>query len=183
MADINSVITERWSPYSFTDRTLEREELLLILEAAKYAPSSYNEQPWRFLHATSDDKKRFNDFLSFLADANKVWAQYVPVLMVVLAKKLVSHTGRDNYYALHDTGMATANMLVQATSMGVSMHIMGGFSHDAVREHLHIGEDLVPVSMIAAGYQGKNEKLAAEYSGRDKARRSRRGLNEYLLNT
>jgi nitroreductase len=180
-SDLHENIRNRWSPYQFSERPLDPEKLKLVLEAAIYAPSSFNEQPWLFVYTDRDDTASFKTFLSFLEENNRIWASQAWALVVTLARTKSSFNKRENPYALHDTGMAVGNILNQATSMGIEIHIMGGFSRQKVREYLKLDDDIVPVSIMAIGYAGENSQIGEEISDRDKKRRGRKAFEEVII--
>lgn len=179
--EVNKLIQNRWSPRAFDSRPVEPEKLAALFEAARWAPSAMNEQPWRFMYATKDNPEAYEKLLSTLADANKVWAQHAPVLILSVAKVNYS-MGSPNAFAWHDTGMATAKLALQATELGLHLHIMGGYSADKAREVLGIPEGYEPVSMIALGYQGDADQLPEPLKARELAPRSRKPLQEIVFN-
>jgi nitroreductase len=180
-SDLHENIRNRWSPYQFSQRPLDPTKLMLVLEAAIRAPSSFNEQPWMFVYADQDDKPSFKTFVSFLDEGNRVWAAQAWALVISLARTKSSFTKRENPYALHDTGMAVGNILNQATSMGIEVHIMGGFSRQKVRDYLKLDDDVVPVTIMAIGYAGENNEIGTELSDRDLKRKSRKPFSEVVF--
>lgn len=180
-SDLHENIRERWSPYSFSERPLDPEKLTLTLEAAICAPSSFNEQPWLFVYAERDDSASFRAFVSFLDENNKLWASQAGALVVNLARAKSSVTKKDNFYALHDTGIAVGNIINQATALGLDIHIMGGFSRQKVRSYLKLEDDIVPVAMMAIGYFGENSEIPEEIADKDKVRRKRKPFNEVIF--
>jgi len=178
---ILEIIQERWSPYSFSSTPVEEFKLKAMFEAAGYAPSSNNEQPWIFVYTTQQDELIFNDYLDFLHDSNKIWAKDAYSLIISLARTKFNRTGRINRYAFHDTGMAVANLLLQALSMDVYIHQMGGFSVEKVKEYFRLDENIEPVAVMAAGYLGDGYSLPPELIRRDETRRTRKSVNEYTF--
>jgi len=176
---ILDVIKARWSPYSFSTAQVEEFKINSMLTAAGKAPSSNNEQPWLFIYTTRENSKKFNDFLGFLTESNRVWARYAYALIISLARMNFSYNGKPNRYAFHDTGMAVANLLTQATAMNIYVHQMGGFSIEKVRKYFKIKNEIEPVAVIAVGYLGDGSSLPAALIERDKKRRSRKTLTEY----
>jgi nitroreductase len=179
--DLHENIRNRWSPYSFSERPLDPEKIKIILEAAICAPSSFNEQPWLFIYAERDDQASFKEFTGFLDEANQVWAGQAGALVVNLTRIKSSVTRKENYYALHDLGIATGNILNQATALGIDVHIMGGFSRQRVRKYLKLEDDIVPVAIMALGYYGDNDQIPDDVSAKDKKRRGRKPLNEVVF--
>ena len=178
---ILEIIQERWSPYSFSPAPVEEYKLKAMLEAASYAPSCNNDQPWMFVIATQQDRDVFDKFLGFLVEGNRVWAKYAYALVISMARTKFSYNGMPNRYAFHDTGMAVSNMLLQALTMDVFVHQMGGFSVDKVKEHFNLNDEIEPVAMMAVGYIGDGASLSPELLKRDEKRRPRKSVNEYAF--
>ena len=176
---ILEIIQERWSPYSFSPAIVEEFKLKAMFEAAGYAPSSNNEQPWIFVHATREDKVVFDDYVGFMNESNRVWAKEAYAIVISLARTRFSKSGKINRYAFHDTGMAVANLLLQALAMDVYVHQMGGFSVEMVKEYFGLDENIEPVAMMAVGYMGDGYSLPPELLKRDETRRPRKSVNEY----
>src|SRR6476661_8803882 len=116
---VMDVIRNRWSPAIYSPQSLEPDKLLSILEAARWAPSSFNAQPWSFLVARKEDAEEFAKMLSCLVPGNVAWAQFAPVLMISVARLEFEHNGKPNRHAWHDTGIATGFLMLQATSLGI----------------------------------------------------------------
>jgi nitroreductase len=150
------LVRERWSPLAFDhERPVEPEKLHSVFEAARWAPSAYNEQPWRFVVGTKDDDpETYQKLLDVLMPFNQGWAQTAPVLALSLAKKTFTHNGSENRWAEYDTGQATGILLVQATELGLYVHQMAGYDADKARESLGIPDDFTPVAAFALGYLG-----------------------------
>ena len=152
-----------------------------MFEAAGYAPSSNNEQPWMFVYTTREDKKVFDDYLGFLVDSNRVWAKNAYALIISMANTKYSLNGKPNRHAFHDTGMAVANLLLQALALDVYVHQMGGFSVEKVKEYFKLDNDTEPVAVMAVGYLGDNEQISPELLKRDEKRRPRKTVNLYTF--
>ena len=178
---ILEIIQERWSPYSFSSIPVEDFKMKAIFEAAGYAPSCNNEQPWRFVFTTQKDEKVFNDFVGFLADGNKVWAKNAYALVISMAHTRFTYNSKPNRYAFHDTGMAVTNLLLQALSLDVYVHQMGGFSTEKVKEYFNLTGEIEPVAMMAVGYLGDGTSISPELLIRDEKRRPRKSVNEYVF--
>lgn len=176
---INKLITDRFSPVAFAPGAVGEDKVKRLFEAARWAPSSRNEQPWRFIYAHRNDAV-FEDMLNTLVDENRIWAQNAPLLILSIAKTTFSHNGKPNQYAFHDTGMAVANLLIQATDMGLYVHQMGGYDKEMARDVLNIPEGYQPVAMIAVGYKGNPEEMPEELRSRDKAERKRKSRSELV---
>ena len=154
MSSITSVITNRWSPKSFSAQQVSTETLKLLFSAAGLAPSSYNEQPWQFVVATKDDPENHTRLAECLVEVNRSWAASAPVLVLAVTKRTLDLNGQPNRYAWHDLGLATANLLAQATALGLHSHVMGGFNPSRAQSAFDIPDDYEPVSVIALGYPG-----------------------------
>jgi nitroreductase len=180
MTLIDASIRERWSPVHFTDRALAPEEVRALFEAARWAPSSMNEQPWRFLHAARDEPEAFERFVSCLVEQNAAWARHAAMLVLAVAATDFSRTGRENRHAWHDTGMAVENLLLQAAAMGLQGHPMAGFSRSKALELFGIPEGFEPVVMVALGAPGDPGE-GVDTPARSKEARRRRPLDEILF--
>ncbi len=180
MEVLHQLIRERRSPRAFSDKPVEQEKQLLLFEAARWAASSMNEQPWRFIYATSDKSADYNLLLDCLMDGNKAWAQKAPLLLLTLAKKTFAYKDKPNKHAWHDLGLAVGNLSLQATAMGLYIHQMGGFYADKARETLKIPDDFDPVSIIAVGYLGDVDELPEKLRERELKERTRKPLEEIV---
>lgn len=176
---ILEIIQERWSPYAFSSAPVEEFKLKAMFEAAGYAPSCNNEQPWMFVYTTQDEGKIFSDYVGFLDELNRVWAREAFVLAISMARTRFSKSDKINRYAFHDTGMAVSNLLLQALALDVYVHLMGDFSEEKVREYFKLDEYIEPVSVMAIGYIGDGYSLSPDHLGRDDKRRPRKSVNEY----
>jgi nitroreductase len=176
---ILEIIQERWSPYAFSPSPVEEFKLKAMFEAAGYAPSCNNEQPWLFVYTTQKEQKTFSDYISFLNESNRVWAKEAYAIVISMARTKFSRNGKINRYAFHDTGMAVTNLLLQALAMDLYVHQMGGFSLEMVKEYFRLDEDIEPVAVMAVGYLGDGYSLPAELLKRDEKRRPKRSVNEY----
>lgn len=169
-------IAKRWSPRAFADKPVQQEKLLSLFEAARWAASSYNEQPWRFILATKGEPEAFDKVLSCLREGNQGWAKDAPVLMLTLVKKTFSNTGGENRHARHDLGQAVAHLALQAAALDLYIHQMAGILPDRAREVFEVPDEFEVVSSIALGYVGEPESLpedlrAKEGQGRGRTRK------------
>lgn len=178
---ILEIIQERWSPYAFSPAPIEDFKLKAMFEAAGYAPSCNNEQPWMFAIATQQKKPDFEVYLEFLAESNRVWAKNAYALVISFARNRFSYNGKPNRYAFHDTGMAVSNLLLQALALDVYVHQMGGFSIEKVKTHFNLTDVIEPVAMMAVGYLGDGESLSPELLKRDETRRQRKSIDEFVF--
>jgi nitroreductase len=178
---IHELIAKRWSPYAFSDRPVLKNDLQSIFEAARWAPSSYNEQPWSYIVATSDDKAEFEKLHSCLVEGNQPWTKVVPVLAIGLTNTKFKRNGKPNAAAEHDLGIAAATLTFEATARGLHVHQMIGILPDKVRELYQVPEDVQPLTAIAIGYLGDIDKLDENYKPRDLAERTRKPLAEFVF--
>jgi nitroreductase len=176
---VHDLIKERRSPLAYSERSVGREELRSLLEAARWAASSYNQQPWHFIVATKEDPREYERLLGCIIPANALWAGKAPVLMLSVAKLTYVSNGAPNRHALYDVGQATANLAIQATALGLALHQMGGFDMERARAEFQIPEGYEPVAAIAVGYPGDPASLPE--SLRASAPRTRRELAEFVF--
>lgn len=178
---VHDLLRRRWSPRAFSDRMVEPDTLRSLLEAARWAPSSYNEQPWSFIVASKDDPAEFGRLLSCLVEGNIQWAQRAPVLMVSVARLTFEENGKPNRHAFHDVGQAIANLTVQATAHGLAVHQMAGFHPEKVREVFGVPDQYEPVAGIVLGYPGDPETLPEGLRKREVAPRHRKPITEFVF--
>ena len=178
---IHDLFASRWSPYGFSDRPVSDDDLRSLFEAARWAPSSYNEQPWRYIVATKANPEEFERLLSCLVDGNQAWAKAAPVLALGCASLNFIRNGKANAAAIHDLGLASANLVLEATSRGLFVHQMIGILPEKARELYRIPEDVQPKTGLAIGYAGDPNSLPDLYKERDLSARSRRGLGEFVF--
>jgi nitroreductase len=175
------VVLERWSPRSFDSREVNPADLKRVFEAARWAPSSFNEQPWRFIIGQRGSAT-FQKIASSLSAGNQPWAPNAPVLILGVAKTHFTQNNNPNYYALFDLGAASAIVTLQAASMGLATHQMAGYDREAARRSFGIPEEFAMGSVMALGYQGEpsalpNEKLIEM----ETSPRTRKPLSEIVL--
>jgi nitroreductase len=178
---IEPLLKQRWSPRAFADRPVEVEKLLSLWEAARWSASCTNQQPWYFIVATRADPTEYARLLSCLRENNQLWASQAPVLMVSVAKLTFDMNGQANRYAFHDVGLAAANLIVQATALGLYVHQMAGFYPDKVRELYSVPEDFEPVAGIVLGYPGDPATLSEELRQRELAPRTRKPVETFIF--
>lgn len=177
--DILSLIKERWSPRAFSKKAVPREDLMAILEAARFAPSCFNEQPWFFMVA--DDAESLKDMGSVLMDKNYLWAKNAPVLILMLSRKKFERNGKDNNYHDFDTGTAWGFLALEAVKRGYQTHAMAGVKKKLAREIFKVPEDIHVIGMIALGSKGSIENLDDTFK-EDESPSSRKPLEEIILN-
>lgn len=178
---VHELIRQRRSPVAFDSRPVEPEKLRSLFEAARWAPSSYNEQPWRFIFATKDNPEQFQRLHDCLVESNQTWARSAPVLAFSISKVTFHRNGKANRHALHDVGLAAENLALQAVSIGLGVHQMAGFHIEKARELLGIPEGYEPVAAIAIGYVADPGSLPAGLRERQQAPRVRRPLGELVF--
>jgi nitroreductase len=178
---ILEVLKRRWSPRVFSERMVETEKLLSLFEAARWAPSSFNEQPWYFVLTTKEKPEEHTQLLSCLVEKNQQWAQSAPVLMVSVAKLNFEKTGKPNRHAFHDVGMAVGNLLTQATAMDLFVHQMAGFSPQKVTELYHIPSGFEPVAAIAIGYGLVEDELPETVHDAELRPRTRKPVPSFVF--
>jgi nitroreductase len=175
------VFVERFSPYAYDRRPVEREKLLTCLEAARWAASSYNEQPWTYLIAERNNAAEFQKALECLVEPNRFWAQHAGVLLLAVVSRNFVKNGKPNAAAEHDLGLAAGNMVLQATALGLQGHQMIGILPDKVRATYNVPAGHDPLTAIALGYatqvpSGTTDPLAQ----RDLAPRTRKPLSQIV---
>ncbi len=180
---VHELIRNRWSPRGFSGKEVSDDDLMSILEAARWAASSYNEQPWRFIVATRQDADAFQKLLSLAVAFNQSWAKSAPVLILMVTKKTFTHNRQPNRYAMHDAGAALAHIFLQATALGLHGHGMAGFDYDRARTELKIPDDYETAALVALGYLGSPEQLPEGLQKQELGPRTRKPLAELAFTT
>lgn len=173
-------IRDRWSPRAFSGRPVAPELLVTVLEAGRWAASSSNMQPWRFILATSTDPAAHATAVSCFDDGNQRWVRFAPVLMFTCAAKNRPN-GRANRHAWYDLGQAVAQMAIQATDLGLRMHQAGGIEGDLIRKTYVVPDDFDICSGIALGYQAEPEIVPDDLAVREREQRTRRPVAEFVF--
>lgn len=173
---LHPLLHDRYSPFTFSARPVSAPALARLFEAARWAPSSYNEQPWRFVYGTKEAWPFYSQLLNVLVESNKSWARQAPVLVAVLTKTHFALDGRSNEHARYDTGGAVAHLTVQAAAEGLQVHQMGGFDRERARLTLCIPTTYEVLAVLAIGYPGLADQIPADVAGRASAPRQRRPL-------
>ena len=176
---IHDLLKRRWSPRAFSNQMVGSEKIRILFEAARWAPSSNNEQPWRFVVGMKDDEMEWNRLFACLVEGNRIWASRAPVLMLSVASLNFEDDSKPNRHALHDTGMAVENLVLQATALGLAAHQMAGFDAEKARIDLKIPSGYEPVAMIAVGYPGDPASLPDRLRERELKPRSRQPISEW----
>ncbi len=178
---IDDLIAERWSPYVFDSRPVAAHDLKALFEAARWAPSSYNEQPWRYIVATQEHAEQFARLLSCLVEGNQAWAKHAPVLALGVVSLLFDRNGKPNSSAQHDLGLASGTLLFEATKRGLYVHQMVGILPERAMEFYNIPADFQVMTGIAIGYRGKPDAGDEKLAERDRAPRKRRPITEFVF--
>ena len=177
---VHELIRNRWSPRAFAEKPVAPDVLRSLFEAARWAPSSNNEQPWAYLVATRGDAENFAKMLSVLVEFNAGWAKNAPVLALSVAH-LKTQQGKPNGVALHDVGSATAQLTFEANSRGLLVHQMAGFDAEKARQAFAIPADWQPVAAMALGYPGDPASLSEKLRERELAPRSRKPVSDFVM--
>ncbi|HEY6282143.1 MAG TPA: nitroreductase family protein [Burkholderiales bacterium] len=177
---IHDLMARRWSPRAFdNNRPVSHEQIKSLLEAARWAPSCFGDEPWRYLLW---DRKRdpagWQKAFECLAGGNQIWVKNAPLLMASIAGSQFAHNGKPNRWAQHDTGASSMSLVLQAVALGLAAHQMGGFDADKLRERFAIPTGYTPMAMIAVGYQANADILEGEIKERELASRARKPLGE-----
>jgi len=176
--DLSTLLIARRSLRAFSPRPVEASVLQALLEAARWAASAYNEQPWRYLVTEARLPEDHARLTATLVPANRAWAEAAPVLVLAVAKRDLDATGGANRHAFHDLGQASAQMALQATALGLTVHQMAGFNIEAARTAFAVPEGHDPVTVIAIGYPGAPEQLPQPLREREVAPRQRKPLSQ-----
>lgn len=163
---INSLLLERWSPRAMSGESLNDEELMALFEAARWAPSSYNNQPWRFIYAKRNTEY-WEKFLTLMVEFNQSWAKNAAVLVVIISKKTFDFNGKPSITHKFDSGAAWENLALEAETRGLVAHGMEGFDYKKAREVLAIPGDYDVEAMVAIGKKGKKEDLPPDLQERE----------------
>jgi nitroreductase len=179
--EIEELIAKRWSPRAFAARAIEPEKIRSLLEAARWAASCFNEQPWSFVVAPKDDAEEFARLLNCLVESNRRWAQHAPLLMLSIARLNFERNNKPNRHAFHDVGQAVASLTLQATALGLVVHQMAGFEIEKARAEYKLPEGYEPVAAIAVGYQGDAAALPEDLREKEFAPRTRRAQDSFVF--
>ncbi len=175
---IADLIAQRWSPRAIDpDQPVSRDQLLALLEAARWAPSCFGDQPWRYLvWDRFRDPAGWRQAFDCLAEGNQLWVKNAPILLLAVAAPNFGHNDQPNRWAQYDTGAASENLCLQATALGLVVHQMGGFDPEAAKARFNIPADHVGMAMIAVGHPGAIELLPQALAEKEQAPRSRKPL-------
>jgi nitroreductase len=177
---IHNLLKHRWSPRAFSDRDVDPALLRSLFEAARWAASSSNGQPWSFIVATRKDSEAFQRVLSCFVEFNAGWAKHAPVIGISVARLHFETNGNPNRHAYHDVGQAMANLAIEAVANGLQLHQMAGIEVDKTREALSIPQGYDPVAGFALGYPGEAEQLPDQLRDRELAQRERKPAEAFV---
>lgn len=177
---VHDLVAERWSPRAFAERPLDREQIGSLLEAARWAPSCFNDQPWSFLLATREEGAAFERLADCLVPGN-AWARSAPLLLLAVARTAFARDGKPNRHARHDVGLALGNLVLQAQALGLAVHQMAGFDVEKARATLGVPDGHEPLTMAAVGHPGDPASLPEALRARELAPRSRRPLESFVF--
>ena len=180
---IDDLLAKRWSGRAYDEnRQVTQQDIISLLEAARWAPSCYGEEPWRYIVCNkTTNKTAWEKAFSCLAEGNQSWAVNAPVLILALANTVFSHNDKDNRWAQYDTGAASMSLCIQASSLGLMVHQMGGFSAEKAAEVFSIPEQHTSMAMMAIGYQLAEDKITGELMERESSKRKRNPLAEQFF--
>ena len=178
---VHELIQNRWSPRAFSDKAVPQEVLRSLFEAARWAPSSSNEQPWAYIVATKDDPENFEKSLGALVEFNANWARKAPVLVIAVAELAFAKNNAPNRNAQYDVGAASLQLSIEATARGLVVHQMAGFDPETAKEAYDIPQGWEPIAAMAIGYPGDASSLPEPLQSREKAPRSRKRIREFVM--
>ncbi len=178
--EIHPLLKQRWSPRSFTDQSVTKESIQNIFEAARWAPSSSNDQPWRFIVGFKGDKT-WDMIMETLVDFNQKWAKLAPVLVLSIGKKISDKNGKPSRTFMYDVGQSVAHITFQAMYEGLFVHQMGGFSAQKAAELFKIPEDYQAITAFTIGHKGEPELLEENFADMEKSERIRRPAEDSVF--
>lgn len=178
---VHELIRNRWSPRAFSDRAIEPAILASLFEAARWAASSFNEQPWAYIVATKDDKVNFDKILGTMVEFNAGWAKNAPALAIAVSKLAFAKNQTPNRNAQYDTGAASALLSIEATAHGLAVHQMAGFDPEKARQAFGIPAGWEAIAAMAIGYPGDPESLPQPLKDRELAPRTRKPIREFVM--
>ena len=178
---IHDLLKRRWSPRAFADRLVEHDKLRSLFEAARWAPSAFNAQPWSFIVATKENRNEYDRLFDCLPAPNQRWAHFAPVLSLAVTNLYLRDTKEPNRFAFHDLGLAVENLAIEATALGLACHEAGGVDIKKARKGFQIPRSCAPVDIIAIGYEGNPEELPDDLREAELARRVRKPLHSFVF--
>ncbi len=180
-AEIHELLASRRSTRAFSREPIEPWKIMSLFEAARWSPSSANEQPWYFIAAIKDDFATYSALLESLSERNRRWASNAPMLVLALAQSTYSRSGQPYRHSLYDLGQSVALLSVQAIALGLSVHEMGGFDPEKFRRVFPVPEGFDPVVIFAVGYPDAPDSLPEDLRARERAPRSRKPLESFVF--
>ncbi|MGZ4909422.1 MAG: nitroreductase family protein [Halobacteriota archaeon] len=181
MYPIHDLMKRRWSPRAFAKRPVEHGKLRSMFEAARWAPSAFNAQPWSFIVATKEDLNVYNRLLHCMPAANQRWARRAPVLLLSITNLCHPDTGKPDRFARYDLGLAVENLVLQATALGLFCHQTDGLNVEKARTEFNIPEGSEPVDVIAVGYVGNLDTLPDNLREQELGQRVRKPLKDFVF--
>jgi len=178
---VHELIQNRWSPRAFSDKAVPAGALRSLFEAARWAPSSSNEQPWAYIVATKDEPENFEKALGSLVEFNANWAKKAPVLAIAVAELAFAKNNEPNRNAFYDVGAASLQLSIEATARGLVVHQMAGFDPETAKEEFNIPQGWQPIAAMAIGYPGDASSLPEPLQTREKAPRTRKPIREFVM--
>jgi len=178
---VHDLIARRWSPRALDPKPVPEALLRSLLEAARWAPSAFNEQPWSFLVARREDAEGFAKMLDCLVEGNQTWARNAGVLMLTVVRSTFTRNDKPNRHAFHDLGLAAANLSLQAVEQGLVVHQMAGILPDRAREVYGVPGGFEVATGIAVGYPGAAEALPEQLRAAETAPRERKPQSEFVF--
>lgn len=178
---VHELIEKRWSPIWYSGKAFEPDTIRSLFEAARWAPSCFNEQPWNFMIATRDNSDEFKKMLDCLVPGNQMWASSASLLILTVTKLTFTQNDKPNRWAHHDIGLAAENLVLQATALGLQAHQMGGFDGEKAKQVYNIPDGYEVVTAIAVGYPGAPDELPDNLRERELAKRQRKSASEFVF--
>ena len=175
------LIKNRWSPRAFSSSPIEEEKIMSLIEAARWAPSCFNEQPWNFILFKKENQEAYKNIIDIISPKNQLWAKAAPLIILSVAKINFERNGKTNKHALYDVSAAVSNLTMQANSMGLYVHQMAGFNSEKAKELFNIPDGYEPVTAIAVGYYGNKDDLPEEFIKSEMAERNRKSAAEFTF--
>lgn len=180
---VADVISRRRSRRAYTDQPVEEEKIRSLFEAARWAPSSMNEQPWKYIYATKEQMSLWEKIFESLNASNQLWVRHAPLLVASITRKNFTRNDQPNHTAKYDLGAANALLSIQATELGLNVHQMGGYNQSTLRKNLNIPEEYELGVVMAIGYPGDPEILPDALRQRELAPRQRLSQSNFVLNS
>ncbi|MFA8449095.1 MAG: nitroreductase family protein [Bacteroidales bacterium] len=178
--DIHDLLVERWSPRAFSGKEIEKDKLHKIFEAARWAPSAYNEQPWRFIIGFKGDET-YKKIVDTLVEFNQIWTATAPILVLNICRKTFSLNENPNPTASYDLGQAVAHLSIEATAQGLHVHQMSGFEPDVANKLFKIPENYKSTAVMAIGYIGDPSQLPENIAQMEHNKRERNTSKSFVF--